>query len=204
MNLSSFIVTRSSTASSPISSKSLGMPIASGKLDSRMSSNSFDAASFSQVRLKDAYLGGLMEKQRRNPSHQEEEDSEDSDNPEAEIWSYKREPVAQNSKAWEQPLAHGASSSVPKESQKDTEATWNHYLQISPNTSHHMEAVFSMVRKIYGRQPGDPMEDVNVNLALWVIFMNAPLQAAVHLGKAYGANLRHAKNHLWNYGAIFR
>ena len=31
-----------------------------------------------------------MEKQRGNPSHQEEEeDSEDSDNPEAEIWFYK-------------------------------------------------------------------------------------------------------------------
>ena len=46
--------------------KSLGMPIASEQPDSRMSidPNSFDAASTSQVRLKDAYLGGLMEKQR--------------------------------------------------------------------------------------------------------------------------------------------
>ena len=144
--------------SSPIASKSLGMPIASGKLDSRMSSNSFDAASSSRVRLKDAYLGGLMEKQRGNAPHQEEQGSEDSDNPEAEIWYYKEEPVAQNSKAWGQTLAHGANSSVDQESQKDTEATWNHYLQISPNTSHYMEAVFSIVRKIYGRQPGDPMK----------------------------------------------
>ena len=48
--------------------------------------SSFDAASTFQVRLLDAYLGGLMEKQRSNPSHQEEEDFEDSDNPEAEIW----------------------------------------------------------------------------------------------------------------------
>ena len=72
------------------------------------SRNSFDAASSSQVRLKDAYLGGLMEKQRRNPSHQEEEeDSEDSDNPEAEIWYCEGK----------QPFAHGASSSVDKESQ---------------------------------------------------------------------------------------
>ena len=58
-----------------------------------MSSNSFDAASTSQVRLKDAYLGELMEKQRGNPSHQEEEDSEDSDNLEAEIWYYKGNPL---------------------------------------------------------------------------------------------------------------
>ena len=170
MNLSSYLsATSSSTASSPIASQSLGMPIASGKPDSRMSTepNSFDAASTSQVRLKDAYLGGLMEKQRGKPSHQEEEDSEDSDNPEAETWYCKGEIVAQNSKAWEKHLAHGASSSVDTESQKDTEATWNHYLQISPNTSHCMEAVFSMVRKIYGRQPGDPMKDLNVILAIW-------------------------------------
>ena len=73
-----------------------GMPIASGKPDSRMSidPNSVDAASTSQVRLKDAYLGGLMEKQRWNPSHQKEEDSEDSDNPEAEIWYFKGKQVS--------------------------------------------------------------------------------------------------------------
>ena len=90
-----FFATSSSSASRTIASKSPGMPIASVKPDSRMSSNSFDAAATSQVRLKDAYLGGLMEKQRGNPSHQEEEeDSEDSDNPETEIWYHKGEPVA--------------------------------------------------------------------------------------------------------------
>ena len=65
MNLSSPIATSFSSASSPIASKSPGMPIASGKPDIRMgNSNSFDAASTFQVRLQDAYLGGLMEKQR--------------------------------------------------------------------------------------------------------------------------------------------
>ena len=33
--------------------------------------------------------------------------------------------------------------------------------------THRMEAVFSMVRKIYGKPLGDPMEDLNVNLAIW-------------------------------------
>ena len=95
MNISSFIATSSSTASSTIASKSPGMPRASEKPDSRMSiePSSFDAASTSQVRLKDAYFGGLMEKQRGDPSHREEEDSEDSDNPEAEIWYYKGKQV---------------------------------------------------------------------------------------------------------------
>ena len=169
-----FIATSSSTASSPIASESPRMPIASGKPDSRMSvePNSFDAASTSQVRLKDAYLGGLTsaksQEPRRDPSHQEEEDSEDSDNPEAETWYYKGEPVAQNNKAWEKPLAtYGASSSVDQESQNNTEATWDHCPHFLPDTSHYMEAVFSTVRKIYGKQPGDPMKDLNVNLATW-------------------------------------
>ena len=64
MNMSSsFIATCSSAASSPVASQSPGMPIASGKPDGRMSvePRSFDAASTSQVRLKDAYLGPLME-----------------------------------------------------------------------------------------------------------------------------------------------
>ena len=166
MNMSPYFTATSFTAaSSPIASKSPRMPIASAKPDSRMSfePNSFDAASTSQVRLKDAYLGGLMEEQRRDPSHQEEENSEDSDNPAAGTWYYKGEPAAQNNKACWNPLAHGASSSVEKERQKTTEAKWDHYLQISPDTSHCMEAVFSMVRKIYGKQRGDPMEDLSVN-----------------------------------------
>ena len=156
MNLSSSIATSSSSASSPIASKSQGLPIASGKPDSRIriNQNSFDAASTSQVRLKDAYLGGLMEKQRGNPSHQEEEDSEDSDNPEAEIWYYKgkqltRNPVPKTVELGSNPLH--TEPVLQLISQKDTEATWRHYLQISPHTSHHMEAFFFMVRVIYGR-----------------------------------------------------
>ena len=67
MNLSSSMATTSSTASSPIASKSPGIPIASGKPDSRMSvePSSSDAASTSQARLKDAYLGGLSGETRR-------------------------------------------------------------------------------------------------------------------------------------------
>ena len=66
MNMSSYFNATSSSASSPIASKSPGMPITSEKPDSRMSveAGPFDAASTSRVRLKDAYLGGLMEEQR--------------------------------------------------------------------------------------------------------------------------------------------
>ena len=65
MNMfSDLVASSSSAASSPIASKSLGMSGASGKLGSKMNleASSFDAASASQVRLKDAYLGGLKEK----------------------------------------------------------------------------------------------------------------------------------------------
>ena len=60
-----------------------------------------------------------------------------------------------------------------------------------------MEAVFSTVREIYGRQPGDFMKDLDVNLAIWRVFMSTTLRSAVHLGKDYDTNLRFVKNFLW-------
>ena len=78
VNVSCYLIaTSSSAASSPIASKSPGISGASGKPDTgmRMNPNLFDAASTSQVRLQDAYLGGLMEEQRGKPP-QKEEDSD--------------------------------------------------------------------------------------------------------------------------------
>ena len=42
------------------------------------------------------------------------------------------------------------------------------------------------------------MDDLDVNMAVWGIFLKTTLQAAVHLGQDYDANLRFVKNHLWN------
>ena len=62
MNVSSHVPTSSSSAKSPIASKGPGKLTATGKPESRMRRNSkSDAASSSQVRLQDAYLGGLMD-----------------------------------------------------------------------------------------------------------------------------------------------
>ena len=48
------------------------------------------------------------------------------------------------------------------------------------------------------------MEDLNVNLAIWGMFMDSTLQAAVHLGQDYEANLRFVKNNLWDsVGVLF-
>ena len=61
-NLSPHVPTSSSSAKSPIASKSPGILIAQGKPQSMMRGNSeSDAASSSQARLKDAHLGGLMD-----------------------------------------------------------------------------------------------------------------------------------------------
>ena len=61
-NLSSHAPTSTSSAKSPTASKSPEMLIAMGKPESRMRRNSkSDAASSSQARLQDAYLGGLVD-----------------------------------------------------------------------------------------------------------------------------------------------
>ena len=74
MNLSSHVPTSSSSATSPIASKSPGIFTATGKLVSRMRGNSeSDAALSSQARLKGAYLGGLMDKPTGKPVATKEE-----------------------------------------------------------------------------------------------------------------------------------
>ena len=51
----------------------------------------------------------------------------------------------------------------------------------------------------------DPMDDLDVNMAIWGIFLNTTLRAAVHLGKDHDTNLRFEKNHLWKTtGQLFR
>ena len=96
----------SSAAPSPIASKSRETSGASGRPSSRMNiaASLFDPASASQVKLKDTYLGGLKEEQQGNLTHQQEENSEHSDNPAAGTWYYEGEPGAQNNEAWGNPL----------------------------------------------------------------------------------------------------
>ena len=60
------------------------------------------------------------------------------------------------------------------------------HLHMSPAVVPHVDTVFSIVRKIYGREPTDNKEDLDVNAATWGIFLNTALQAAVHLGQDYG------------------
>ena len=86
-------------------------------------------------------------------------------------------------KAWGQHLAHGASSSDDKESQKDTEATWNHHFQIPPNTSHYVEDVFFFGQENLWKTTWRSYERFECEFDCLVNFMNTSLRAAVYLGK---------------------
>ena len=49
------------------------------------------------------------------------------------------------------------------------------------------------------------MHDLDVNMAIWGIFLNAILRAAVHFGQDYEVNSRYVNNNLWNRkGQLFR
>ena len=57
-----------------------------------------------------------------------------------------------------------------------------------------MNKVFSIVRQTCGRNPTDDLKDLDVNTAIWDIFLSVTLQAAVHLGQDYTDNLPSTKN----------
>ena len=101
--------------------------------------------------------------------------------------------------------ATNLSSHVPTSSSSDHPGSpkaerkeWSHNLHVSPATVHHMKAVFSIVRI-------STDENMTTFWMIWTwiwnfggIFLNTTLQAAVHLGQDYEANLRYVKNHLWD------
>ena len=87
MNLSSHVAASSSSAKDPIASRTPGELIASGKPESKVRRNSKpDAASRSQVKLQDAYLGGVMDKAMEKLVATDEE-SGTVDVSESESWS---------------------------------------------------------------------------------------------------------------------
>ena len=192
MNLSSHVPTSSSSAESPIASKSLGILTATEKLESRMRRNSkSDTASSSQVRLQDAYLGRLIDTAMVKL---------------VRIWNPEPSSRRSDDRLLIKQLLGNPMHPVnqtTREIQKLKEKN-GHTICVCLQPVHHMEAVFSIVRKIYERGPDDPIDDLDVNMAIWGTFPKTTLQAAVHLGQDYGANLRFVKNHLWNsVGQLF-
>ena len=62
-----------------------------------LEASSFNAASASQVKLKDAYLGWLKEEQQGDLRHEKEQNSGETDDSESESWYH--ESVSKNTEA---------------------------------------------------------------------------------------------------------
>ena len=73
------------------------------------------------------------------------------------------------------------------------------FLNVSPDCVPHTNKIFSIVRQTYGRSPTDDLKDLDVNTAIWCIFMSVTLQAAVHLGQVFTDNVRSTKNQHLNF-----
>ena len=151
MNLSSTVSASSSSAKDLIASKGLGKLVASGKPDARERRNSKpDAASSSQVRLQDAYLGGLMDGVAVKPTATDESQ---------EIWEFSEsEPWSNHEKEGEgKPVAHEKVPGKPVASRnsensrnpKAKSRKWPHDFHMSSAVVPRMEKVCSIVRKIY-------------------------------------------------------
>ena len=94
--------------------------------------------------------------------------------------------------------ASSVSNNVPKRTirkplePRQLEPKWltlEHFFAISPQTIPCTEAVYDMLRKIHGRPIDDPVEDLDVNVAIWEVFINAlHKKAAVHLGNDHDVN----------------
>ena len=137
MHLSSHVPTSPSSAKSPIASKSPGILISQEKPESRMRGNSeSDATSSSQARLKDAYLGGLMDTATGKPVATKEE-SGDVDLSESETRS--EEDVTGKRVAYETAAVkpYAPSQSVCQRRPKAEKTEWSHNLRLSPATTHH-------------------------------------------------------------------
>ena len=110
VNLSSTVLASSSSARNLITSSDPRKLIAAGTLASRTRRNSKpDAASSSQVKVQDAYLGGLMNKAMEKPVATKEE-SGTVDLSESESWSFHEEEVTEKLVAYKTATGKPAAS----------------------------------------------------------------------------------------------
>ena len=155
MNLSSHVSASSSTAEIPIAPKSPGILTSTGKPASKMRRNSkSDAASSSQVKLQDAYFGGLMDRVAGKPAATKEKSST-VDLSESETWSFHEEEVTGKPVAYKKATGKLWQSSNPENSgnPKAERKKWQQNLHMCPATVPHTDAVFSIVRKSTNESP---------------------------------------------------
>ena len=146
-----------------------------------------DEAPISHVKLKDVYLGGLMGDSAVKPVATDENQV---------FWEVHVSFVAckkERGKNLRLPVFEKIQGFLEAEGRK-----WPHNFYISSEVVSYVDKVYSIVRKTYDRGPTDEMKDLIVNAAIWRMFMNTTLQAAVHLRQDYDQNLRFVKNHFWS------
>ena len=70
---------------------------------------------------------------------------------------------------------------TPEDSEKSEpeSRTWPHHFRISPHCADHMKKVFSIIRKTHDRKQTDDLKHLDVNTAIWSIYVSVTLQAAV-------------------------
>ena len=149
MNLTSSVVSSSSSVNSPIASRSPGILKASsrqvglsGRLDANANQNSNpDAASSSQGWQRDAQLFFSTRKLVAMVTTEHQGCSGKSKIPE------------------------DSGDSEPKS------RIWRHHFHVSPDYVPHMERVFSIVRQICDQKPTEDLKDLDVNTAIWCVFM---------------------------------
>ena len=189
MNLSSSVPASSSSAKNQIAWSDPVKLMAAGKLASRMRRNSKpDEAPSSQVKLKNAYLGGLMDKVAGKPVATEENQAlwELS---ESESWSIHEDEVRGKPVAYKKDAVKLAASSIFRKLRESW--SWKRematFFYMSPAVVPHMERVYSIVRKTYDRA------------STWTrLFGNVyeyHSSSTVHLGQDFEHNLRFIKNH---------
>ena len=188
---SNLIATSSSAASSPIASKSLGMCGASGRTGSRMNlaATSFDAASASQVRLEDPYLGGLKEEQQGNLTHEKNKLQKKLMilNLSLGITSLLlklTKLVANHLQEKQQNPSLQRLRKVIKIRKRHGRAVFNYrYSQLNLQID-----VFFMVWEIHGNYHDESMGGLNAHLSIWRMFLYTALQALISIGKEFDEN----------------
>ena len=172
MNLSSSVPASYSSAKNPIRSSDRVKLMAGGKLASRTRRRNSkpNEASSSQVKLKDENLGGLMDESVEKLVATEENQVlwEFS---ESESWSIHENEVTGKLVAYKKKARRNLRLPVFQKNQgilKLKERN-GHIISTYPSSAvvSHMDKVYSIVRKTYGRGPMDEMDDPNGNAAIW-------------------------------------
>ena len=101
------------------------------------------------------------------------------------------EDAASSSQAWQSDVKPSLSARRPAatgKTQRIIDKDWPHNFEVSASVGGHLETLYWNLRQKIGRQPGDEMLDLNVNL-FWRLYICATMHAAVHLGHNYQENL---------------